>query len=672
MESPHPPDSDWLKPPEEQAGLERYVETLRERFWLILVTVLITTGIAILYVASAPKTYEAEADLLITPADSGNPIYGSLGLIQGSSDPVRDVETASRLITNIDVARRVVEEQGLDVPPQSLLGSVEAKPVAQSSIVAITATGDSAAEAKARADGFAEGAVAYRTDQMHAQIDEQLPRLQAQAASGATTDGESTAQEQIDQLQLLRSGPDPTMRVETLAVEPTTAASPRPALSVAAGIFAGLILGIGAAFVSQVLDPRLRRESQLRRHYSLPILGRIPKEPRRSGDDPLDPRAISPVAAEAYRTLRSTLLANRPADRDGADVIFITGSAPSEGKTTTTINLATSIAVSGKRVIVIESDLRRPVIGKSMGVASPAGGVVSVLLENTSLEESLVQADAYGPSLKLLLADYEGGWISELFSIPSAAEMVATARRIADVVIIDSPPINEVVDALPLAQLADQVLLITRLGVTRLDRLSRLGELLAENEIRPVGFAVIGVPRPKRSEYHYYAGNRGMEQRRLRLPKATRNPSDRAASARQAPVAEAPPTEAHYAPAQAEPQAYYPPPAAQPEPQAYYAPPEAQPEPQAYYTAPGSEPTPQAEPQYAQPAAEPAPQDQYVPQPPPAEPQYAQPAPQPNGQPPLQQAPQEPAPAQPPSATEVAWSAPHTAPRRTAPPRRPD
>lgn len=509
MNRPETSSSDWLKPPEEQASLQRYVETVRERLWLIIAIVAVTTGFAILYVATATKTYEASADLLVNPVSSGNTVMSSLGLIQASTDPTRDVETASRLVTNIEVARRAAEKVDLNESPSRLLRRVKAQPVSQSSLVAVTATAESPEAAKQIADAFAESVIEHRTEQMHAQIDEQLPRLQAEAEAG-TGDiiGDASLESQITQLQVLRGAPDPTMRIEALATEPTTQASPRPALSVAAGLFAGLILGIGAAFLAQALDPRLRRESQLRRLYGLPILGRIPKESRAGADEnPLDPRAMSPVTAEAYRTLRTTLIGLSRNDRQGGRVIFVTGSAASEGKTTTALSLATSVAISGRRVILIESDLRRPVIARSLGVKPTNGGVVSVLLENTTLNQSLVQLDTYGPSLKMLLADYEGGWITELFSIPTAEAVINEARRQADVVIIDSPPLNEVVDALPLAQLADEVLIVVRLGTTRLDRLSRLGELLSENNIRPAGFAVVGVPRPKRSEYHYYAGD---------------------------------------------------------------------------------------------------------------------------------------------------------------------
>jgi receptor protein-tyrosine kinase len=305
----------------------------------------------------------------------------------------------------------------------------------------------------------------------------------------------------------------PDLRIQTLASLPEEG-TPKSSLVITAGLLAGLILGLAAAFAVQELDPRLRREAQLHRLYRLPILGRIPRE-NSSDEGPLSPRGISAVTIEAYRTLRATLSSRRVTATLGrrksglGRVILITGSSPSEGKTTTAVNLAASLALASKRVILIESDLRRPVIGETLHAKPDTGGVVSVLIEKTTLEEALTSTTAYGPYLKLLLADYEGGWIAELFSIPSATRMLEDARKMADYVIIDSPPLNEVIDALPLAQQADHVVIVSRLGWTRLDKLRQLGELLAENGVRPAGFAVVGTRRPSRGEYHYYGGSDG-------------------------------------------------------------------------------------------------------------------------------------------------------------------
>ena len=98
------PAADWLKPPEEQQGLSRFVEVLRERAVLIAIITATTTAVAILYVLTATKVYEAEADLLISPVSSDNPAAVIAGLIQESPDPTRDVETAARLATTLNVA----------------------------------------------------------------------------------------------------------------------------------------------------------------------------------------------------------------------------------------------------------------------------------------------------------------------------------------------------------------------------------------------------------------------------------------------------------------------------------------------------------------------------------------------------------------------------------------
>src|SRR5205814_3489363 len=103
---PPTPDASWLNPSAEQQGLARYVSTLRERKWLIALTVLVTTLAAVAYVVTASKVYKAEADLLITPVANDDPTLSGLGLISASSDPTRDVETASKLVTSTTVAKR--------------------------------------------------------------------------------------------------------------------------------------------------------------------------------------------------------------------------------------------------------------------------------------------------------------------------------------------------------------------------------------------------------------------------------------------------------------------------------------------------------------------------------------------------------------------------------------
>src|SRR4051794_11185705 len=533
---PPTPDSSWLNPSAEQQGLARYVSTLRERKWLIAFTVLITTLAAVGYVLTASKVYNAEADLLITPVGNSDPTLSGLGLIASSSDPTRDVETASKLVTSTTVAKRVKAKLHDSRSAEQLLQNVSVAPVATSNVVAVTAEGDSPKAAQSLANAFAQESVANRTDNFHAEIDKRIasikPQVKGTPSAAELADPTSPAS-QLSRLELLRSGDDPTIRVETLADAPASPSAPKKKLSIIAGVVAGLVLGIGGAFALQVLDPRLRREEQLRRLYGLPILARIPKDARAHGAGALAPESLSPSTIEAYRTLRATLSASRGHDARSTSIL-VTSPSPSEGKTTTAINLASSLALAGNKVILIEADLRRPAIGKALGV-EPRHGTGSVLLETVELQDALETTKAYGRYLQLLVADYSGaasGWMADRLFLPSTHRIVAEAKKLADYVIIDSPPLSEVIDALPLAQRADAVLVVVRVGKTQLTKLAPLGELLSRHGIRPVGFAVVGA-QPTGEGYYYAApppqrGARGAGERpagrdRPREPDALRS-----------------------------------------------------------------------------------------------------------------------------------------------------
>ena len=523
--------ADWLQPPEEETGLRHYVQTLRERIWIVVAAVAITTGIAILYVATANKVYEATAYLLITPVPGTDTSVSSLPVIHQSSDPTRDVETAAQLVTNVDVANRVKQALNSPLSARALLDKATAEPVAQSNIVAVTAEGDSPTQARDRANAFAAQAVAEQTAQLHAAIDRTLPGLQARAKDVIPGTGGPISLRDlrgaITTLETLRSGPDPTISIQTKADAPTAPSSPKAKLSIAGGLLAGLVLGIGGAFASQLLDPRLRREEQLKRLYRLPILTRIPRKQRRS-NKPLSPTELSVAQLEAYRTLRGTLAASRRASGSDSSAILVTGSSSSEGKTTTAINLASSLASVGHSVILIEADLRRPSIAEALGVEVKFG-IESVLIDSVALQDALVATSTLGSNFGLLLADYAGGWISDLFSLPAARDMIAEARRLADYVVVDSAPLGDVIDALPLASYMDEILLVAGIGRTDLRKLSQLGELLAEHGIKPAGFAVVGTPKPRRSDYHYYADRQRRQAHEKLQPLPSGDLSDAAA-----------------------------------------------------------------------------------------------------------------------------------------------
>jgi capsular exopolysaccharide synthesis family protein len=512
----------WHRPRLETPGLQRYLQTLRERFRLIVGTLLVTTAAAVGYLAVTEKVYEAEADLLVTPVSRDDPLLTGLGLIRESSDPTRDVETAARLVTTRNVAARVKRRLRLDQSTRSLLAKVDAAPVAQSNIVSVTAEESSPRRARDVADEFARGVVADRTAKMRSQIDAQIPGLRRRVASGggAGETGPDSPASQLARLESLRDAGDPTLRVETLAEVPGSASSPKTMLTLFAGALAGLVLGVGGAFAMHALDPRLRREEQLRELYSLPVLARIPRERRARTTTPqrrrlfgigphrrrrraLAPGQLSPPTLESFRTLRTMLAATRGRARAGRSVL-VTGPSPSEGKTTTAINLAASFALAGNRVILIEADFRRPTVGEALGIR-PQIGIAKVLLSGVPLEEALVPAKPFGDHLRTLLVDRADDWLAEALSLPAARSLLEEAERLADYVVIDSPPLTEVIDALPIASQVDDVLLVVRLGSSNLSQLQRLGDLLAQNAITPTGFVIVGVGTSEESTYYVAA-----------------------------------------------------------------------------------------------------------------------------------------------------------------------
>ena len=209
--------------------------------------------------------------------------------------------------------------------------------------------------------------------------------------------------------------------------------------------------------------------------------------------------------------------------------LYLAATGQNRGKTTTALQLAASLTAAGHRVILIEADVRRPSIGAALGIDVDRG-LVSVLLGQNSVGEALGWTEEYGPNLQLLLAEETGPAIAELVSLPVAKAVMDEAEQHADYVIVDSPPLTQVIDALPLASYVDDVLLVVRLGQSHLRQIKELGELLAGVGVTPAGVAIVGMPRGAR---HYYSSYFEEPKRGSSAPsggrKAARGPATEAA-----------------------------------------------------------------------------------------------------------------------------------------------
>jgi capsular polysaccharide biosynthesis protein len=353
---------------DDEPGVVRYYRTLREHIKLIIACIIVAVAVAAVYTRVATRRYSAEAQMLVSPTDPSNAALATLPVLHSTSDPTRDTLTAAGLVTNPSVAQAVVNALHLHESADDLLGSVSATPIGESNLLAVQANAGSAAQAQALANQFAAQVIATRKAALHAALATAIPGLRAQVAaeSPAERTANSTLNSELSELEQLRSGPDPTITLAAPAALPLAPYTPRTKLSLIAGLLAGLVLGLGGAFLIDVLDPRLRREEQLRQLFRAPILASIPRErPRHRTTGPLLPSDLSFGAHEGYRSLR-TFLAARAGNRSQA--ILLTGAAPREGKSTTAIGLAAALAQGGASVILIEADLRRPVIGRALNL----------------------------------------------------------------------------------------------------------------------------------------------------------------------------------------------------------------------------------------------------------------------------------------------------------------
>lgn len=486
----------WLAARLERPTILRYAQALRARWWLVALFVAASLIGAVAYLATAHRTYQAQADLLVTPVSGSDTNLEGLPLIRDSGDPTADVLTVSKLVQSQGVAQAVAATIG--GTPSRLLQSVQATPVTQSSIIAIQATAGTPARAARIANSFAAETITQETNALHAQLDQLIPTLTNSAKSLSPSEAAGVSSE-LAVLETLRASPDPTLSLSSSASVPTGPASPKTGISLAGGGFVGLVLGLLAVFALQALDPRLRDEDQLREVFRLPLLARIPRQ--RAKRSAIAPTELSAPAEDAFRNLRS-LVSLQQAQQDRGRSILVTGDNAGNGKTTVAINLAASLIAAGKQVILIEADLRRPSIGQTLRVRANHG-TAEVLRGEVSLVDALVWTRPQGPQLELLLGDQADEATADRITSADVRALLAEACAIADFVIVDTPPLPAVNEALAFADACDDILVVARLGHSQVRRLSDIGELLDQRGLTPIGVVLVGVPQSDVSTYHY-------------------------------------------------------------------------------------------------------------------------------------------------------------------------
>jgi polysaccharide biosynthesis transport protein len=289
----------------------------------------------------------------------------------------------------------------------------------------------------------------------------------------------------------------PPARVIQYAAVPTVPIRPRKATNVGLSAILALLLAAGAVLLQEYLDDRVNAPEQVERLAGLPTLAHVPLLPQEQPRVETSVSSRSP-AVEAYRALRSSIgfaSIDAPVRR-----LQVTSALKGDGKSTTAANLAVAMARDGKRVILIDADLRSPMVHRLMGVsASP--GLSEVLTGMTPLAAALQATEV--EDLQVISAGAIPPNPAELLGSAAFVRLLTQLEAMADVVIFDSPPCVPVTDPLILASRVDAVVMVLKMGQTRKGAIKQTMELLNRAHARVIG-VVFNQVEPNRRGYYYY------------------------------------------------------------------------------------------------------------------------------------------------------------------------
>jgi polysaccharide biosynthesis transport protein len=272
--------------------------------------------------------------------------------------------------------------------------------------------------------------------------------------------------------------------------------SPKKTLNIALGVVVGLVVGIGLAFFIEYLDTSVKTIDDVERSLGAPVLGVIPQNVGLI----LDEGADSPHA-EAYRVLRTNLLFSRKDDK--LNTVAIVSAGAGEGKSTTVFNLASIFAQSGSRVLIVDSDLRRPTLHKMMRVANNLG-LTNYLLKQNSLEE-VIQTTSL-PTMDFMASGKLPSSSLGILSSAQMKELIGELKQHYDFVFFDSPPVMGVSDASILASEVDMTIQVIQYRRYPQPMNIRAKQLIEKVGGNLVGIVLNNINMSQDESYYYYSG----------------------------------------------------------------------------------------------------------------------------------------------------------------------
>lgn len=301
----------------------------------------------------------------------------------------------------------------------------------------------------------------------------------------------------VNQLQMKQQVThDPVITISPPS-EPEKVA-PRVALNMVLSVLLGLMLGIGLAMLQEYLDDRVNSTEEARQIAGASVLGYVPLVAKQEARLISDMRSGSTL--ESYRVLRSNV--QFATVDETVCSLMVTSTNPGEGKSMTACNLAIAMALDGKRVILVDADLRLPTIHEKMGLAQQPG-LTNVLLGRKELEEALQPTDVEG--LRVLTAGSLPPNPAELLNSLAMRQLHEDLKELADIVIFDCPPCLATADAQVMASVVDGVLYVMQLGETKKSPMRHSMEMLRQAHGRILGVIFNKIDMSSHRDDYYYS-----------------------------------------------------------------------------------------------------------------------------------------------------------------------
>ena len=370
-----------------------------------------------------------------------------------------------------------------------------------------------------------------KEDQIRTSFDQQYNQAQGQNQSAVTL---SLLKQDIDtkkgflkELTAQQSGNDVIARgtgnnisIAEIAIPPEQPVAPRRLMTVAGALFLSTLFGMGLALFLEYLDDTIRTIEEVETYLQLPALAAIPRidsMPKRrlllvGGNE--DGEVANPAndllihndsrssLAEAYRQLRTSILLSTAGHAPKS--LLITSSLPSEGKTTTAINTAISLAQTGAKVLIIDADMRRPRLHSVFNISNAEG--LSTLLSNELSEQGILDVIGYDEEAKLNLLT--SGPVppnpAELIASEQMSNLLKTLQKNFTHVVVDSPPIASFTDGVLIASMVDGVILVVNSGKSSRQVVRRSRQLLIDIGAKIFGVVLNNVNLRSQDNYYYY------------------------------------------------------------------------------------------------------------------------------------------------------------------------